>query len=293
MEENTMKKTTQTTEKRYQMALYKTFNGLEYTFKVGFDTRFAVKTNQDPYFSITGEAYQVGKPKTDRYMECCGAIGEDFKKLFPEFAHLEQYHLVSTREPMHYAANAIYHASAKDHNGLLKGEKQFKDEYTLKFEGFPFTFKIKSSAFDAVLKETTDWKAWTVAPVEHINKNGDTYKFSPKYTLKNSVGELLNSEWYKCEFDEEQEAIEMLTALQTLKWSYKAEPVLYRIGEGKEPNLKAARDSACWQDAELEDFTAEKLAKRLPKMMKQFKKDIEKFGLTWPSEFNRKESQAV
>jgi hypothetical protein len=257
-------------------------------FKIGFDLDFSKRSNQDPYFSITGTAYELGKPRIEKYSSASGALSlGDYDS---ELAFLDKYHLFSVKEPLHYVANALYYASSRDSNGLLKGEKQFKDEYNLRFDGFPFAFKIKSYAFDAVLKETTDWQSWTVAAVEHINKNGETYKFSPKYTLKNSVGELLNSEWYKCEFDEESEAIEMLTALQTLKWSYKPEPVLYRIGEGKEPNLQAARDSACWLDAELSDFTKEKLKARLPDLMKQFKSDLKKAGIAFP-EFT-KESES-
>lgn len=47
------------------------------------------------------------------------------------------------------------------------------------------------------------------------------------------------------------------------------EPVV-RIGEGKEPNLAHARSCACWPDAELCDFTEEKLLARLPALMKEF-----------------------
>lgn len=47
------------------------------------------------------------------------------------------------------------------------------------------------------------------------------------------------------------------------------EPVV-RVGTGKEPNLAAARKAACWPDAELEDFTEEKLLARLPALMKEF-----------------------
>jgi hypothetical protein len=47
------------------------------------------------------------------------------------------------------------------------------------------------------------------------------------------------------------------------------EPVV-RVGTGKEPNLAAARKVACWPDAELCDFTTEKLLARLPALMKEF-----------------------
>lgn len=47
-----------------------------------------------------------------------------------------------------------------------------------------------------------------------------------------------------------------------------------RIGEGKEPDLKAAQYHARWYNAKLEDFTEEKLLARLPKLMDKFFKDM-------------------
>ncbi len=249
-----------------------------YKFEIGF-TKFA---GQAPYFSITGDTWELGKPAIERYSMGSGAL--TLGEYVPELAYLDQYHLMSTEQPMHYVANSVYHASAKDCHGLLKGEKQYKDEFVLKFEGFPFSFKAKSAGFDACLKQTTHWKAWKVQAVEHPPEKNSSYKYSPNYTFINSVGELITSEWYKCDFRDEDEAQEMFTALQTLKWSYKAVPVLYRVGEGKEPDLDAARRSACWPDAQLEDFTIEKLEARLPKLMKQFKKDLKKAGIDWPVE---------
>jgi len=54
-----------------------------------------------------------------------------------------------------------------------------------------------------------------------------------------------------------------------------------RIGEGKEPDLEAARSCAIWPDAELEDFTEEKLMARLPALMQEFKAAVESLGLVY------------
>lgn len=54
-----------------------------------------------------------------------------------------------------------------------------------------------------------------------------------------------------------------------------------RTGEGKTPDLKAARSTAIWPEAELEDFTEENLLKRLPKLLKEFKADMKKIGFTF------------
>lgn len=53
------------------------------------------------------------------------------------------------------------------------------------------------------------------------------------------------------------------------------------VGEGKEPDLKAARSCAIWPDAKLEDFTEEKLLMRLPGLMREFKTAMEELGFTY------------
>lgn len=133
----------------------------QFRFKIGFHKI----GNQDPYFSITGDTWELGKSRIDRNSLGCGAL--DINEYFPELGYLQKYHLTSVREPIHYVANSLYHASDRDY-------------------------------------------------------------------------------------------------------------------EGKEPDLKVARISAVWPDAELSDFTKENLINRLPELMKQFKQDILKAGLEWP-----------
>ncbi len=49
----------------------------------------------------------------------------------------------------------------------------------------------------------------------------------------------------------------------------------------KESNLEAARKCAVWPDAQLEDFTEEKLTARLPTLMEDFRRDVESLGFTY------------
>ena len=49
----------------------------------------------------------------------------------------------------------------------------------------------------------------------------------------------------------------------------------------KEPDLDAARSSAVWPDAELEDFTKDKLNARLPALMEEFQAAMEELGFTY------------
>lgn len=55
----------------------------------------------------------------------------------------------------------------------------------------------------------------------------------------------------------------------------------YRIGEGKEIQLEAARNAAVWPNANLEDFTEEKLLVRLPHLIVEFKTTMENLGFTF------------
>jgi hypothetical protein len=54
------------------------------------------------------------------------------------------------------------------------------------------------------------------------------------------------------------------------------------LGEGKEPDLDAARRSAIWPDATLEQLTdAKALEDRLPALMEDFRAAVEGIGLTY------------
>lgn len=57
-------------------------------------------------FAITGEIYRPGR----RDCEACGCLHEEIAASFPELAPYIRWHLTSTDGPMHYLANAMYHA---------------------------------------------------------------------------------------------------------------------------------------------------------------------------------------
>lgn len=61
-------------------------------------------------FAITGEVYEHGKPRTDRYMISCGCCHDDIAEAYPVLAPFIQWHLSSTDGPMHYHADASYWA---------------------------------------------------------------------------------------------------------------------------------------------------------------------------------------
>lgn len=60
-------------------------------------------------FSITGDVYQKGKPKTDKYMICCGCCHDEILEAFPEFKVFVDLHLCSSDGyPMFLGQNAAY-----------------------------------------------------------------------------------------------------------------------------------------------------------------------------------------
>jgi hypothetical protein len=74
-------------------------------------------------FSITAE---VRTPASNRRndIEAGGCMHKEIARVFPELEPLLKWHLTSSHGPMHYIANTIYHASDRDYNGLLKGERR-------------------------------------------------------------------------------------------------------------------------------------------------------------------------
>ena len=61
-------------------------------------------------FSITGTAYEKGKPHADNYMIHGGACGDEIAKLWPEFAIFNRLHLCDYNgAPMFAIGNGMYH----------------------------------------------------------------------------------------------------------------------------------------------------------------------------------------
>ena len=101
-------------------------------------------------FSITGEIWT--RPK-GRDCESCGCIHEEITKHFPELAPFIKWHLCSSDGPLHYLANTVFHASNRDHWGLLKGETR-PGKYHLIGEGKERQLDCARSS--AIWPEATD-----------------------------------------------------------------------------------------------------------------------------------------
>ena len=104
-------------------------------------------------------------------------------------------------------------------------------------------------------------------------KNG--YKYNSKYTFDG-----FPCEWYQCPFDTKKEAEEFAEAVKTLKIDVLLTPGSF--GEGKEPEIESARNSAIAPEATLEQLQSKEwLLARLPALMAEFKKDMEELGFIY------------
>lgn len=229
-------------------------------------------------FAITGTLKEKSKT-TGRWIEIAGGcLHDDIEKHAPQFAHLIKWHLCSSDGPMHYLANSIYLASDKDCWGKRKGEERsWKTE--IFFDNVPIPAGNYPEKFVKWLQENTPTSPhlWPeVKEIAYVHKpgSGTDYKFSPHYTL-----EGFGSTWYDCPFKDKQEAENFRKALNTCTIHFRK--VCTSWGEGKEPELEAARAAAIWPEAQLEDFTVEKLTARLPALMQEFKAVVEGLGFTY------------
>jgi hypothetical protein len=218
-------------------------------------------------FSITGDIYKTGKRSDSAYI-CGGCVHEAIETLAPEYAKYIKYHLMSSDEPLHYVSNTLYHALDKDCWGYRKGEVS-KYETTIKFKVFPMSFKLDSDFID-YLKTSGKNATFDIEEIPHKDKDG--YKYASKYTFKGYVVGR-----YKCPFDTLREAQEWKEALSTLEYDFIQTPTQW--GEGKEPNLEAARESAKLPNATLEQLQDKDfLMAQLPRLRRELKAAVEELG---------------
>jgi hypothetical protein len=78
--------------------------------------------NKHETFSITADIRHLERGTWREHSGGC--CHDEVAREFPELARLIPWHLTSTDGPMHYVANAVYHAGDRDHRGLRKGEQR-------------------------------------------------------------------------------------------------------------------------------------------------------------------------
>lgn len=261
-----------------------TKNQIKRLEKIKGNKRLVVKIRHDDEcgnghntFAITATLSE--KAKNGQWVwQSGGCLHKEVAAWFPELAPLLKWHLCSTDGPMHYLANTMYHAGDRDCWGLRKGEPRSYDTF-LQFEVspgiyFPITYKVGKS-FAAFLKKFREGRAkLDIMEVAHPKK---PETFGPSYTFANE----LPCAWHECIFSgARHEAEEMQAALSRFKFELIQIPTSF--GGGKEPDLEAARASAIWPEATLEQLQdKEALLKRLWGLMVEFKEAVESLGFEY------------
>ncbi len=122
-------KTTQTTQE--------ITNDIRYSFnKVIGNKHYFVKIrlndeckNGHEDFAITGDIYEAGKPKNDRNMISCGAIGDEIAQKMPRFKMFNDLHLAQfSGIPMYAIENGFYHLQ-QGFNNTKPTDANFKAEF--------------------------------------------------------------------------------------------------------------------------------------------------------------------
>ena len=253
----------------------KTFteNGQKYLIKAEFRHDDSCNNGHNS-FAITGE---IDRLSGTRWIDDIGGcIHDEIVRHFPELAGFIKWHICSTDGPMHYVANTMYHASERDHWGTLKGEVRAW-ETSIVFDNNPIRH-TPGRGFVKWLKESGPGHGrpydFEILRCDHEKTKG-LYNFSPKYTFRGFA-----DKWYECPFDTELEAMNFLEAMQLCAPQFVETPTSW--GEGKEPNLEYARQSAIWFDASLEQLSDKRaLEARLPALLTEFQKAVESLGLTY------------
>lgn len=229
-------------------------------------------------FAITGTGGAVRTYKGEAIRESAdswGCMHEDIARAFPELAHLIPFHLFDSEGPMHYAANAVYLAGDRDCWGKRKGEPR-QYERRIVFGSNPIEHapggnwnRDKFAAWvESMIAEGMP-QVIGVEEVPHKDKPGETYKFSPHYTLSG-----YECDWTGAPFDSERAARNFAHALTQCEPRVISVPVSW--GEGKARELDAARRAACWPEATDAELSAEPdelraaLEARLPRLLQSF-----------------------
>lgn len=98
-------------------------------------------------FSITGDMWEAGKPKTDRYNLGGGAIGDKIAEAFPEFAIFNRLHLCDAKgNPMYASSNGFHHL--KNGFNSKSTADAFKSEFCEYYRISPLKFDLLKKAED-------------------------------------------------------------------------------------------------------------------------------------------------
>jgi len=129
-------------------------------------------------FSITGDIYEAGKPKIDRYFISGGCIHHDILKHFPEFDIFIRLHLADYEGiPMYAVENGFYHLRegfSKTPTSSPEFAKEFKEYYRLTDSQYKHLSKSRNKLQYALnlqkLGILDSWKEEAKAAIQYLQQ---------------------------------------------------------------------------------------------------------------------------
>jgi hypothetical protein len=226
------------------------------------------------YKAGTGERYQHEGERNVKNL-----ILQEAARAFPELEDAVRFNLCSISGPRNYIEDSLFHAGVKDKYGLKRGEV-FRTESRVKFGDFPMTKALPGPLLN-MIKNGFDFSVAEIAAYDHKTDP----KCATQYMIK-GYEELCGNEvdpvagrWLDCTHYLRSDLEELIECCAEYPTEIVRVPVAW--SKGKDPDLEAARKSAIWPDAELKDFTREKLEARLPDLLKELKETVERLGMTY------------
>lgn len=218
-------------------------------------------------FAITGTQWEWGEKYSPSGRKIgigwaegsSGCIHEIIERVFPEFAHLIKWHHMNADGPWGYLANTRYHAWDLNCWGRRVGD--------IKGISFPVydwgTYKSSVGPDSGKVVEYQRYKEG------HIHFKGQSGVYLADAT-KDVVHALIVQHCTQAK-EKDETCIKYFWCGPWWTFDYEK--------EGKPADLEAARHSAIWPEATLEQLRdPEQLTARLPALMEVFKKDIEELG---------------
>ena len=230
-------------------------------------------------FSITGTTYTSATNLVTDNVITWGSIHEEIVKYFPELQKYIKWHSFNSNGPLYYTANTLYHSRDREDMSLPLGVPLYTDRcfnYYLSVDNFPVTFetgKILGWLKGLTAQEIQELE---IIEIPYAGKNNPTARpYAPGYSFTG-----YNCSWGDAPFTEMYKAVEFLEMLKSTNWEIKKRYTSFNTTIT--PNLSAARASAIWPGATLEELQDEtKLLNRLPGLIAKFKSDIEELGLVF------------
>jgi hypothetical protein len=249
-----------TFNQRFELSRSTGVKGEKITVTLRFDDSCKNGYNE---FAITGTITNYG------YVKDCGHIPKDIEKYFPEFQKYIKWHLCSTKGPMYYLENTLYHAGDSENIDKPAGTP-IRHETIVRFGENPIQHTFNGSFMKFL--QGSNFNTLEICKLE----DNSNYRRNPKYSFNGYA----IKERYLCPFNTSTEAENFLYALQNCN------PIFETIAtdwvKSKEPNLEYARQSAIWPTATLEQLRdKEQLLARLPQLMQEFQADMIELGFTY------------